>query len=309
MKKMINHLAFLIAISISVIMPENVINSSSQQENKNETVLLTFGLIADIQYCDCEPAGSRYYRSSLQKLADAMRSFKSDNPAFIITLGDMIDRDYSSYAPVYKILDTSRLKVYHITGNHDYAVEPGLRKEIPPLKENKAGYYSFTRSNFRFIFLNGNEISTYASVSEAEKKEAGDYLLRLKNSGEINANPWNGGISDKQVLWLSEQLNSAERNGEKVFIFCHFPVFPEKEHNLLNYKDILTVLEGHKNIIAWFAGHNHAGSYGNFNMIHFVTMRGMVETEATSSYALVEVYKNKIWIKGSGREKSQILAY
>jgi hypothetical protein len=38
-------------------------------------------------------------------------------------------------------------------------------------------------------------------------------------------------------------------------------------------------------------------------------MRGMVETEKTNSYSLVEVYKNKIWIKGSGREKSQILAY
>jgi hypothetical protein len=44
-------------------------------------------------------------------------------------------------------------------------------------------------------------------------------------------------------------------------------------------------------------------------MIHFVTFKGMVETEAGNSYALVEVYKNKLWIRGSGREKSQILAY
>ena len=90
---------------------------------------------------------------------------------------------------------------------------------------------------------------------------------------------------------------------------CHFPVFPAEEHNLLNYKDVLTILEGYHNIIAWFNGHNHAGNYGNFNMIHFITMKGMVETETTNSFALVEVYKNKIWIKGSGREKSQILAY
>ncbi|MBN2632621.1 MAG: hypothetical protein JXR66_03630 [Bacteroidales bacterium] len=63
------------------------------------------------------------------------------------------------------------------------------------------------------------------------------------------------------------------------------------------------------NIIAWFSGHNHAGNYGNFNMIHFVTFRGMVETAERNSFAVVEVYPNKIWIKGSGREKSQILAY
>jgi hypothetical protein len=35
----------------------------------------------------------------------------------------------------------------------------------------------------------------------------------------------------------------------------------------------------------------------------------MVETDSTNSFALVEVYKNKIWIRGNGREKSQILAF
>jgi hypothetical protein len=35
----------------------------------------------------------------------------------------------------------------------------------------------------------------------------------------------------------------------------------------------------------------------------------MVETENTGSFARVDVYGNKIWITGSGREKSQILAY
>jgi manganese-dependent ADP-ribose/CDP-alcohol diphosphatase len=90
---------------------------------------------------------------------------------------------------------------------------------------------------------------------------------------------------------------------------CHFPIWPENEHNLLNYNDVLSILEKYDNIIAWFAGHNHPGNYGNFNMIHFVTMKGMVETEEANSCAIVEVYKNKIWIKGYGREKSQILAY
>jgi hypothetical protein len=69
------------------------------------------------------------------------------------------------------------------------------------------------------------------------------------------------------------------------------------------------VLEGYDNIIAWINGHNHSGNYGNLNSTHFITVKGMVETETTNSFALIEVYKNKIWIKGSGREKSQILAY
>jgi manganese-dependent ADP-ribose/CDP-alcohol diphosphatase len=301
--------AFLFAIIISIIMPDKARTRNLQTENQEQKPLFSFGLIADIQYCDCDPVGTRYYRSSLQKLKEAMRSFRIDSPAFVVNLGDMIEKDFTSYTPLYKILDTTGFKIYHITGNHDYSVESRLKKRIPPLKANKEGYFSFVYNKFRFIFLNGNEISTYASTNKTDIQKAGNYILKLKNGGEKNGLDWNGGISSKQILWLVNQLNEAARNGEKVFIICHFPLYPENEHNLLNYKDVLTVLEGYNNIIAWFSGHNHAGNYGNFNMIHFVTMRGMVETEQVNSFALVEVYKNKIWIKGSGREKSQILAY
>jgi manganese-dependent ADP-ribose/CDP-alcohol diphosphatase len=283
--------------------------TGSIPEGQDQSPLFSFGLMADIQYCDCEPVGTRFYRNSLTKLQEAVRSFRIDSPAFIINLGDMIDKDFVSYKPVFHVFDTAGIKIYHVTGNHDFAVEPRLKKRIPPLQSNKEGYYSFTYHKFRFIILNGNEVSTYYSTNKSIIKQADDLITKLKSEGDINGMGWNGGMSSKQILWLSNQLNNASKNDEKVFIMCHFPVYPVNEHNLLNYKDLLTVLEGYNNIIAWFNGHNHAGNYGNFNMIHFVTMKGIVETEESNSFALVEVYKNKIWIKGSGREKSQILAY
>ena len=86
-------------------------------------------------------------------------------------------------------------------------------------------------------------------------------------------------------------------------------MFPESEHNLLNDKDVLYILKGYTNVIAFFAGHNHHGNYGNLNMTHFVNLKGMVETENTTSFSRVEVYGHKIWIHGTGREKSVILAY
>ena len=58
--------------------------------------IFSFGLIADVQYCDCEPRGSRYYRSSLTKLKEAVDAFKKDSVEFIINLGDLIDKDDSS---------------------------------------------------------------------------------------------------------------------------------------------------------------------------------------------------------------------
>lgn len=271
--------------------------------------LFSFGIIADVQYADVEPAGSRFYRSSLQKLRNSMAAFKEDSVDFIINLGDLIDRDYESYYPVTGILDSSGIKTYHVTGNHDYAVDSKYKKRLPVSKQSKDGYYSIVHQNFRFIFINGNEVSTYISNNKATIKKITDTIASMKGRGEINAIDWNGGISMKQLTWIDNQLKEASGKNEKVFLICHFPVVPENIHNLLNYKEVLPVLEKYQNIVAWFNGHNHAGNYGNFNMIHFVTFKGMVETEASNSFAVVDVYKNKLWIRGSGREKSQILAY
>lgn len=302
-------IAVLSAIIISIIMPDKSKTRESIPAEQDQKPLFSFGIIADVQYCNCDPVETRFYRSSLSKLEEAVRSFKIDSPKFVVNLGDLIEKDFESYIPVFKILDTSGFKIYHLTGNHDYAVEARFKKRIPPLQSDKDGYYSFNYGKFRFVVLNGNEISTYATNNNSVIKEATDLITKLKNEGESNAIDWNGGISKKQLEWLTVQLNAAAQNNEFVFILCHFPVWPENEHNLLNYKEVLSILEKYSNIIAWFNGHNHLGNYGNFKLIHFVTLRGMVETEADNSYALVEVYRNKIWIKGSGREKSQILAY
>lgn len=277
--------------------------------DQSQKPLFTFGLVADVQYCDCDPAGSRFYRQSPGKLREAINSFRSDSVSFVVSLGDIIDRGYESYKPVLDILDSSEMQVYHITGNHDYSVDDRYKKRLPLPMPGKEGYYSFNHMNFRFIALNGNEVSTYSSTSKVAIKKAEDYLAILKDSGNLNAIDWNGGISSKQMAWLKSELDNATAKNENVFILCHFPVYPENIHNLLNYKEVNSLLMNYRNIIAWFGGHNHAGNYGNFNMIHFVTMKGMVETEFSTSFAIVEVYWNKIWIKGAGREKSQILAY
>lgn len=299
--------ALFIAVSIFFNMSEKTDKGSTPAGNQNP--LFTFGLIADAQYSDYNTAGTRFYRSSLWKLREAMQILNQNSADFVINLGDLIDKDYNSYKPVLDIIDSSGLKTYHVAGNHDYAIDRRYKKRLPILSSPKEAYFSFIHNNFRFILLNGNEVSTYASNNKSTIKNAEDYIAFLKDKGEVNAVDWNGGIGKKQLEWLSGQLNEASKKNEKVFIMCHFPLIPENIHNMLNYKEVLHILENHNNIIAWFNGHNHAGNYGNFNMIHFVTIKGMVETETENSFALIEVYKNKIWIKGYGREKNQILAY
>jgi predicted phosphodiesterase len=271
--------------------------------------LFSFGVFADAQYADVEDGYDRFYRSSENRLREAYEVFKSDSVDFVANLGDLIDRDFGSFMPVMDIINSSGVKTFHLTGNHDYSVDNRYKKKIPVLKENQKGYYSFSHKGFRFIFLNGNEISTYASANRNEAKKAEALLKQMSDSGKMNAVEWNGGMSSRQIEWLRDQLDQSVTTVEKVFILCHFPVFPDNKHNLLNYNDLLSLLDNYNNIIAWLSGHNHEGNYGNFNLIHFYTFRGMVETPNSNSFAVVEVYNNRIWIRGSGREKNMILAY
>ncbi len=306
-------MSFLIRLCCNIIillsMSEEHNNGSLVFDNQSQQPLFSFGLIADVQYCDCDPAGTRFYRTSPEKLRKAVGSFRKDTVAFIINLGDLIEKDFNSYSTVLGILDSSGIKTWHCAGNHDFSVEPRHKKRIPVLQPAKKGYYSFNYDRFRFIVLNGNEISTYASNKATIIREARRLMEKLKSEGEINAIDWNGGISKTQLGWLEKELKQSLLNNENVFLICHFPVYPDNIHNLFNYKEVLSILENYSNIIAWFSGHNHSGNYGNLNMIHFVTFKGMVETESANSFAVIEVYRNRIWIKGNGREKSQILAW
>jgi len=275
---------------------------------RQEKPLFSFGVVADVQYADLETAGSRYYRSSTYRLKEAYDAFRDDSVSFVINLGDLIDGNFESYKPVMDIIKSSGILTYHVTGNHDYAVEENMKKRLPQFSEHKEGYYSFTAYGFRFIVLDGNEISLHSGGGRKITEMAGDYIESLKSSGEPNAMEWNGGISSTQLKWLRDQLDKSSKVNEKVFILCHFPVYPVNAHNLFNYKEVNQLLQNYRNIVAWFAGHNHAGNYGNFNMIHFITFRGMVESQK-NSFATVDVYSNKLWINGYGREKSQILEY
>ena len=56
--------------------------------------LLSFGIVTDFHYSDVSPSGSRHYRDSLAKMADAAATFAvAGNTSFIIELGDLKDTD------------------------------------------------------------------------------------------------------------------------------------------------------------------------------------------------------------------------
>ena len=51
-------------------------------------------------------------------------------------------------------------------------------------------------------------------------------------------------------------------------------------------------------------GHNHAGNYGTKNKIHYLTLKGMVDT-TSNAFPVIEVYENRLFLKGIGRQKNR----
>ena len=87
-------------------------------------------------------------------------------------------------------------------------------------------------------------------------------------------------------------------------LFCHFPVHPANVHNLWNHSAITELLAKYPCVAAYLNGHNHAGNYGEKNGIHYLSLKGMVDTEK-NSYSVMEVYADRLILKGFGRQKNR----
>ena len=65
---------------------------SSRAAQPGET--FSIGMMADAQYADIAPRGSRHYRESIKKLGLAKDALNAANLQFCVHLGDLIDRDW-----------------------------------------------------------------------------------------------------------------------------------------------------------------------------------------------------------------------
>ena len=273
------------------------------------TPILRFGVIADPQYARLPPANNRYYELSLQKLETAIGYFNThEDLHFVVTLGDLIDRNWESFDDVMPVYARLHAPPRFVLGNHDFAVGAARIGEVPGRVGLSRAYYDFGAAGHRFIVVDGSDISLFANhKGSANRQLAEERMAAMTAAGEPNAQVWNGGISDTQYAWLEATLQRAEDEGERVIIFGHFPVHPFGEHALWDPQRFTDMVTGFPNVLAYFNGHDHAGNYGLLRGKHFVNFRGMVEGEADSAYARVDVYLDRIEIIGQGTETSRVL--
>ena len=267
--------------------------------------LFSFGVIADCQYCNVTvpKTAQRQYALSPKKLTACVEHLNRLDLRFVVHLGDFIDRDFESFGVVSPIYDKLKADHYHVLGNHDFEVADDLKAKVPAALGLTSRYYQFRHHGYRFIALDGNDVSLHAYPAGDPRHKAAKAVHEKLPDGTPT---WNGALGQAQLDWLKKALAEAKRAGERVILFCHFPVYPENVHNLWNAVEVLAVLRGSRSVVAYMNGHNHAGNYGRLAKRHFVTFSGMVDTERTA-YAVVHVHKDRLEIQGFGRQKSMTL--
>lgn len=271
-----------------------------------------FGVVADPQFAPVVPnlKSNRYYGNSLWKLSEAVAEFnKHDDLAFVVTLGDIIDRHWESYAHILPVYDTLRHRKVFLLGNHDFEVAGDYLRSVVRTAGMPAAYYDFAVNGVRFVVLDGNDLSTFAPPADDPRRAlAEERLGALTAAGAENAQTWNGSFTEDQFAWLDGRMRAARDAGERVIALCHWPVYPANQHNLWDSERVVDLLSGYPNFIAWFNGHNHAGNYGEVAGKHFLNFKGMVDTPDNTAYAIVSVHPDRIEIEGFGREESRTLS-
>ncbi len=293
------HIVF--GITVLLIVNPGFTQSSDQP-------LFRFGVVADVQYCDCETSGSRHYRESPEKFRKAVEELNKHDLQFVASLGDFIDRDFASFSVVNEIAKDLKAPLWHAIGNHEWSVDEPQKTRVQGQLDLEKRYYSKSLQGWRFIFLDGNAVSLYGTADGSrENDEARTILRNLEEKGAPNAFKWNGALGSKQLKWVEKELKAADRSDQQVIFMCHFPVRPYPgSHNLWDDKKLLEIIDQNDHVVAYFNGHVHKGHYEEVSKVHYVTFDGMVEHD-TNAFAIVSVFDDRLEVNGYGREQDRVL--
>ncbi|GFS25925.1 manganese-dependent ADP-ribose/CDP-alcohol diphosphatase-like [Elysia marginata] len=299
---------------------------------------------------DFSKARIRYYRNSLNLLKNAINEWKRpDDPvAFVLQLGDLIDgknnkggEESSHRALTTALHPFQSLKstpTYHTIGNHDLynlprsffiessTMNPSLSLSIETSPSSQHLYYTFLpHPKLRIVNLDTYEVGL---LGYKDRPDDPNFLLAQElyqqHNGRENVNDvdglegldrrwaaYNGGVSQKQLVWLAQVLKKATARGENVIITTHVGLKAEyRGYNVClawNSEEILAVLADFPCVIAVLAGHEHAGWHhiDPATGVQHITVPAIIETKPDSNaYATARLYDDSLVITGVGRVPS-----
>jgi len=289
---------FLFAVAVATMLSGAIAAAEPSVDNADldssgctaaEDPLFSFGVIADVQYADKPDRQRMHYRSSLSRLRQCLAELNRRRLDFTIQLGDLIDgytrpdktpqkndvlksqHDLDRILPEFARLET---RLYHVVGNH--CLRAG-RKTLHERLGLERAYYDFVPAGIE------------------------GWRMVVRDSMGVGY----GDLGKEQTKWLEKTLAKARQRNEQVILFNHFPLLAETATRyrvvfMKNQGAIRRILDRSGCVVAYFAGHDHAGAYANDRGIHHVTFQAMAEAPGRNAFAIVDVFDDRIVVHGFG---------
>ena len=312
-----------------------------------KNIIFQFGISGDIQYADCENGTTfdgkiiRRYRQSLRSLHETVQLFNLHKIEYCVLLGDILDGKTANLnqvdrclSEVLELLTKYSQKWHYSFGNHDfYALTRPRLVDLIPIPEKVSNncsarklYYHFApKQGIRFIILDPYEISTFGATNEYNKILA-DSIMSANNPNVAIPNsdwtfgltieqqkyvPYNGSLSDEQLIWLQNILDISTNNKELIFIFSHVAIYANcvsPSGLVWNNEEVLKIVQSSSHVVCFISGHDHIGGYAIDEYgIHHIVAPSPLECDVDEvTFGYFNLYQNDfelIWY-GKIPEKS-----
>ncbi|PIE73697.1 MAG: hypothetical protein CSA20_01865 [Deltaproteobacteria bacterium] len=284
------------------------------------------GIITDMHHAARSDTPTRKYSAALAKMDAFITAMKREKPAFIIELGDIVDKVAAAEDPKKNLREIEELftsigPAYHVLGNHEF---DNLSREYVLGTISNTGipqgqtWYSWDHNGVHFIVLDA-DYCPQAPHRQFDMNTAADTFWNWRDAY----------IPPQELEWLKRDL-AATALACVVFTHQTLDRADKEEHNIKNGSAVRTVLEDSGKVIAVFSGHDHEGGYANIKGIHYLILSGNVGTseqrpwqdtsrkngfdlQRDNQFALLEIFAagNKqyvIRLRGTGRQASYELA-
>lgn len=263
---------------------------STQLFADEQTAALRVGLMTDMHYADKAPGGSRHYRETMAKLEEAGAHFQKHKPAFVVELGDFIDKA-ASVEVEQRYLKTVNAQFsqickerHYVLGNH--CVDTLKKEEFLGEVEQENSYYSFDRDGVHFVVLDA-----------CFRSDGQPY-------GRNNSKWFDANIPPAELEWLEADLKANEK---PTIVFAHQRLDVSNNHGVKNNAAVRKIFEASGRVTAVFQGHSHKNDLKDINGIHYCTLVAMVEGSGieNNGYSLLDIKPDgTIHLSGSRKQVS-----
>jgi alkaline phosphatase len=233
-----------------------------------------FGVVTDLHYADKPAVGSRHYRETPEKLAEAAERLSLQRLEFMVELGDFVDaadsveKELGYLRRIDRQFAAINPQRHYVLGNH--CVHTLTKQEFLAGVERPRSYYSFDQGGWHFIVLD----SCFRSDGQPYGR---------KNFQWTDAN-----IPDAELEWLAADLKET-RN--RTIVFAHQRLDVQNNYGVKNAAAVRQRLEESGKVSLVLQGHSHKNDLHDIAGIHYCTMVAMVEGSGQqhNGYSVVDV--------------------